>query len=103
MARARNTRPNPKRGAEELIEIARRLSEAGKLQKARTKLFVAIGRAGGRCANCHRELAIVYERMGRYSDAITEWGSFIQESPDQASAEQGKARIDELQAKMAKP
>ena len=103
MARARNTRLNLHRGAEELIEIARGLSEAGKLQKARTKLFVAIGRAGGRCANCHRELAIVYERMGRYSEAITEWGSFSQESPDTASAEQAKARIAELQAKMAKP
>jgi tetratricopeptide (TPR) repeat protein len=103
MARARNTRLNVKRSAEDLIEIARRLSEAGKMQKARTKLFVAIGRAGGRCANCHRELAVVYERMGRYSDAITEWGSFSQESPDTASAEQAKARIAELQAKMAKP
>jgi len=103
MARARNTRLNVKRSAEELIEIARQFSEAGKLQKARTKLFVAIGRAGGRCANCHRELAIVYERMGRYSDAITEWGSFSQESPDPASAEQARARTAELQARMAKP
>ena len=52
-----------------------------------------------RCADCHRELAIVYERMGRYSVAITEWEEYMKQAPERASSEQIKGRIEALQQK----
>ena len=91
--RSLKRRPNAKRSVEELIEIGRKLSQAGKLRKARIKLLTAIGRANGPCAHCHRELALVYERMGHYSDAIAEWGTCIEQSPEGASAEEIRAHI----------
>lgn len=103
LAQSRNARPNLKRTAEDLIDVGRKLSQAGKLKKARIKLMTAIGRANGPCADCHRELAIVYEKMGRYSNAVTEWETFIEQSPDRAPIEQVKAHIDELRAKNPKP
>jgi O-antigen ligase/Tfp pilus assembly protein PilF len=99
LAQARNNRPNLKHSAEELIEIARGLSQRGDLQKARIKLLTAIGRAEGPCADCHRELATVYEKMGRYSDAISEWEAFIEQSAERAPVEQIKARIETLKQK----
>lgn len=101
MAQMRNSRPNRnlKRTVDDLIEIARGLSQAGKLQKARIKLVTAIDRAEGPCPECHRELAIVYEKMVRYLDAIAEWETFIAQAPERASAEQIKARIETLKQK----
>ncbi len=80
IAQMRNRRTNREHSAEELLEIARGLSQKGDLQKARIKLLTAIGRAEGPCPDCHRELATIYEKMGRYPDAITEWETFIQQS-----------------------
>jgi hypothetical protein len=95
----RNSRTNREHTAEELLEIARGLSQKGNLQKARLKLLTAIGRAEGPCPDCHRELATVYEKMARYADAITEWESFIQQSAEGAPVEQAKARIETLKQK----
>ena len=103
LAEARNARRNLKRSAEDLIEIARKLSQMGKLKKARIKLVTAVDRANGPCADCHRELAIVYEKMGRPSGAITEWESFVRQSSNAAPADQAKAHIGELRAKNPKP
>lgn len=99
LAQARNSRPNLKHSVEELIEIARSLSQRGGLQKARIKLLTAIDRAEGPCPDCHRELATVYEKMGRYSDAISEWETFIGQSAESAPVEQIKARIETLKQK----
>jgi tetratricopeptide (TPR) repeat protein len=99
IAQARNRRTNREHSAEELVEAARGLSQKGEFQRARIKLITAIGRAEGPCPDCHRELAMVYEKMGRYSDAITEWETFIQQSPDPATVEQVKARIETLKQK----
>ena len=99
MIQARNREPGSNRTAQELIETSRALSRDGKLQKARIKLLSAIGRTEETCPDCHRELALVYERMGRYSDAIAHWETFGQLSPERASAEQVKSRIDSLKQK----
>jgi putative inorganic carbon (HCO3(-)) transporter len=99
LAEARNARPNLKRSAEELVEVGRKLSQAGKLKKARIKLVTAIGRANGPCADGHRELAIVYEKMGRDADAIAEWEEYMIQAPERASADQIKARLEALKQK----
>ena len=99
VAEARNARPNLRRDAEELIEVGRKLAQAGKLKQAQIKLVTAIGRANGPCADCHRELAFVYEKMGRYSDAITEWQTYMTQAPERASAEQIGARVEGLKQK----
>ncbi len=99
MAQMRNRRTNREHSAEQLLEIARDLSQKGDLQKARLKLLTAIGRAERPCPDCHRELATVYEKMARYPDAITEWETFIQQSADSATVEQIKARIETLKQK----
>jgi O-antigen ligase/tetratricopeptide (TPR) repeat protein len=99
MARLRVGDRNVKRSVEELIEAARQLAQANKLTKARVKLLTASLRAGGTCPDCHRELAIVCERMGRNSEAITQWEIFIEQAPERASTEQVEARIAALRQK----
>lgn len=99
MARLRVSNREVKRSVEELIEVARKLAQSNKLKKAQIKLLTASFRADGPCPECHRELAIVYERMGRYSDAIAQWERFIEQAPERASAEQIKARVEGLRQK----
>lgn len=99
IAQVRNRRTNREHSAEELVEVARGLSQKGEFQRARIKLITAVGRAEGPCPDCHRELAMVYEKMGRYSDAITEWETFIQQAADPGPVEQIKARIETLKQK----
>ncbi|MGA9773795.1 MAG: O-antigen ligase family protein [Blastocatellia bacterium] len=96
---ARNNRVTPKRSVEELIEAARAISQAGNLQKARIKLMTAITRAEGPCPVCHRELALVYEKMGRYPDAIAEWETVIGQATQNEPVEQVRARIETLKQK----
>ncbi|MEW6125891.1 MAG: O-antigen ligase family protein [Acidobacteriota bacterium] len=103
MADLRMLNPKAKRSADELIDIARALSQKGKLRKARLKLLTAIARAGGNCADCHRELAVVYEKMANLSEAIAEWQLFIGQSPEPGAIEQAKARIEILKQKKATP
>jgi O-antigen ligase/tetratricopeptide (TPR) repeat protein len=99
MARLRVGDRNVKRSVEELIEAARQLTQANKLTKARVKLLTASLRAGGTCPDCHRELAIVCERMGRNSEAIAQWEMFIEQAPERASTERVEARIAALRQK----
>lgn len=99
LAEARNAKPTLKRGAEDLIEIAREFAKHGKLKRAQIKLVAAIGRANGPCPECHRELALLYERMGRNSEAIDQWKVFVEQAPDNDSAEQIKARVEALKTK----
>jgi len=99
MTERRNQPHQQKHSTEALIEIARGYSQAGKLQKARVKLTVALSRAAGPCPDCHRELATVYEKMGRYREAINEWQTFIAEAPAGAPVEEVKTRIKTLEAR----
>jgi regulator of sirC expression with transglutaminase-like and TPR domain len=73
-------------------------SQANKLKKAQIKLLPRHSCLAA-IPEYHRELAIVYERMGRNSEAIAQWERFIEQSPEQASAEQVKARVEALRKK----
>lgn len=95
MARSRDLGHPPKRSLEEVLELSRKLVREGKLQKARTKLLVAIGRASSPCPDCHRELAIIYEKLGRFTNAVAEWETCIEQSPE-SSAEEIKAHLAAL-------
>jgi tetratricopeptide (TPR) repeat protein len=97
--RMRKTTTERKRSVEALIDMERAMAEAGLLEKAQRKLLTAIRRAGGKCADCHQELAMLYEKMGRYPDAIAQWERFIEQAPERAAADQIKARIEELRQK----
>ncbi|HWN98800.1 MAG TPA: O-antigen ligase family protein [Blastocatellia bacterium] len=96
IAQARNNRPNREHAAEELVEAARRISRSGNQQEARIKLLTAIGRSDGACPACHRELALVLEKMGRIKDAIAEWETYVKEDEAGAAAERVAARIESL-------
>ncbi len=96
LAQALYSRSNPEYNSEQLIEIARRLSSSGRLQKARITLLTAIDRANGPCPVCHRELALVMERMGRIKDAVVEWEAYMKEDGAAAAAEGLSARIESL-------
>jgi O-antigen ligase/Flp pilus assembly protein TadD len=95
MARSRDLGHPPKRSLEDVLELSRALVRVGKLQKARTKLLVAIGRASSPCPDCHRELAIIYEKLGRFTNAVAEWETCIEQSPE-SSAEEIKAHLTAL-------
>lgn len=99
MARLRVSNREVKRSVEELINVARKLAQSGKLKKAQIKLLTASFRADGPCPDCRRELALVYEKMARYTDAIAQWERFIKEAPERASAEQINARVEALRQK----
>ncbi|HLF83712.1 MAG TPA: hypothetical protein VI837_06005 [Blastocatellia bacterium] len=99
MARLRVSNREVKRSVEELIEVARKLAQSNKLKKARIKLLTASFTADGPCPDCRRELALVYEKMARYPDAIAQWERFIEEAPERASAEQINARVEALRQK----
>jgi O-antigen ligase/tetratricopeptide (TPR) repeat protein len=88
-----------KKSIDDLVSIGRELARAGKLGKARVKLVTAIYRSNGSCVDCHRELALVYEKMGRYDSSILEWELFIKLCSDREPVEQAKAHLDELRRK----
>jgi tetratricopeptide (TPR) repeat protein len=64
-----------------LVERARSLLEDGKLQKAEELLKRAIRDAGGPCPQCHRLLALTYEKAQRHEDAAAEWEAYSRETP----------------------
>jgi regulator of sirC expression with transglutaminase-like and TPR domain len=72
------------------------LSQAGKLKKARIKLLTALAGNDGNCADCHRDLALIYEKMGNQANAISEWEVFITQATEPAAIEQAKARVQAI-------
>ena len=90
-----------KRGAEQLIQAARKLTQAGKWEKAKTKLQTALVSTDGNCADCRRELASLYESMQRYEKAIPEWEAFLNQTTDPEVIARTKAHIELLRQKSA--
>jgi O-antigen ligase len=99
LARARGETESLETRIEGIIAQAHKRAEAGKLDEARRVLDRAFRLSNGACAECHRELALVYESGNQYQNAITEWQIFIKEAPDRASAEQIASRIEALRQK----
>jgi len=99
VARARGGRVLPSRKLDSLVNRARDKVQLGRLDKARVLLTRAVQRSKGPCPICHHELALLFERAGRNSDAIAEWEAFTREDPRTAQEEQVGLRIAKLKEK----
>lgn len=96
LSRARgDSTPTPQR-IEDIIASATRRAEGGKLGKAQRLLRRAVKMSNGQCPDCHRALALVYERGKQYQNAIAEWQIFISQATDRAAAEVAASRIEAL-------
>lgn len=89
----------PERSVAELLVYARQLSQQGNLQKAKRKLLLAIVRSQSICVDCHRELAVVYEKLGLYANAILEWQTVAQHTTEAFAAESISAHLERLKQK----
>jgi O-antigen ligase len=87
---------------EKSLGRGRLLLSEGKIEKAERVLLRAIRKSDGRCAECHRLLATVYEQANLFVDAMVEWQAFLREAPDRATAEQTSRRIEMLRQKTAR-
>lgn len=99
LERARGEPASRYQTTEELIEQSRASSSEGRVRKARRLLLRAIRNADGPCAECHLELAHMYESINLYREAIAEWQAFARETNNHASAEQARARVQMLKQK----
>jgi O-antigen ligase/Tfp pilus assembly protein PilF len=84
------------RSIDQMIVYARQLAQQGNLHKAKRKLLMALVRSQGNCFDCHTGLAEVYEKLGLYSAAISEWEKVAQQTTDQTAVEQIYARLETL-------
>lgn len=87
--------PTPQK-IEEAIASATKRAEADNLGKAQRLLRRAIKMSNGQCPDCHRALALVYERGKQYQNAIAEWQIFISQAVDRAAAEEAASRVEAL-------
>ena len=93
---ARGTRRPDK--IQELIEASRSLAARGLTNKAERFLIRAIRRSDGKCPECHRELAQLYEARGDFDKAIAEWEIYLSQV-DQITAAGVREHIAELRQK----
>jgi len=82
-----------------LVERAKSLLARGNLDKAEDLLQRAIRDSKGPCPDCHRELALTYEKAQRYREAIAEWKLYSGEAPTEAGAQEALSRIEALRRK----
>ena len=96
LARARGEVVPRKGKLDSLVNRARNNEKRGRPDRARELLSRAIRLSKGRCAVCHRELALLFEHANRNSDAIGEWEAYAREDPQKAAEEQVGLRITKL-------
>jgi O-antigen ligase/tetratricopeptide (TPR) repeat protein len=84
---------------EKLIRRSRALADQGMTDQARRVIRHAIRRSDGPCADCHAELASLYETERLYEEAIAEWQAFAREAPERAVAEGISSRVEMLKQK----
>ncbi len=96
LKRARGSARVSREKIAQMIDDGLRLAEAGRTWTARKRLIRAITSAAGECAECHRALALVYERDGLYENAIAQWELFMRQDPAAARLEQTEQRIASL-------
>lgn len=82
-----------------LVERARSLMQRRNFDKAEDLLQRAIRDAKGPCPECHRQLALSYEEVARYKDAIVEWELAARESTNREDVEQVRVRVERLRNK----
>lgn len=99
LVRARGEDVSLETRLEEVLRRAAKSTDAGETNRARRLLDRALRLSGGRCAECHRMLALICEADTRYDDAIAQWQIFMKEAPDRASAEKTASRVEALKQK----
>jgi O-antigen ligase/tetratricopeptide (TPR) repeat protein len=102
LRRARGEDPREDVTSEELARRALAVAEAGNHDKARRLLRRAIDKSTAPCPDCHRSLAILYERGELYEEAIREWETFALQSPSRAAAEGTSQRVGGLKQRLRK-
>ena len=85
-----------------LIERARNSAERGDTAKSFALLARAVRNSSGPCPSCHRALALLYEKVNRYSDAVAEWQAFAREAPDGVGAQEAAAHIAALKQRQVR-
>lgn len=75
-------------------------AKRGNLKKAQRMIARAAGLSNGPCTDCHRSLALLYEKENRYDEAIAEWQAYIKESSSTANQEAAQ-HLKELMQKKA--
>lgn len=99
LARAEGRKPYGNPRVEDLVQRACKLIDAGNAVNAQMLLRRAIRVSGEPCAVCHKMLAQVYEKQGRYGQAIAAWQAYISIAPDDAAREEARSRIEFLRQK----
>ena len=96
LRRARGDTRSSQAMVQSLIDRARIRAERGDTAKSFALLARAVRNSRGPCPSCHRALALLYEKVNRYSDAVAEWQAFAREAPDGVAAEEAAAHIAAL-------
>jgi O-antigen ligase/tetratricopeptide (TPR) repeat protein len=86
--------------SQSLINRARICAERGDTAKSFELLTRAIRNSGGPCPSCHRALALLLEKLNRYSEALAEWQAFEKEARDGAEAKEAASHIADLKQRM---
>lgn len=84
------------RSIAQMIAYARQLVQQGNLLKAKRKLLMALARSQDDCLDCRSGLAEVYEKLGLYPAAISEWEKVARQTTNPTSVEQIQARLETL-------
>jgi Tfp pilus assembly protein PilF len=87
----------PKSVIERIIKRSQARAKAGDTKTARESLLRAIRLAESPCPECHRELALVYEKEHLRAEAIAEWQKYLQLAVSAADAQLVRERIAALE------
>ncbi|HSF24243.1 MAG TPA: O-antigen ligase family protein, partial [Blastocatellia bacterium] len=87
----------PKSVIERIIKRSQARAKAGDTRTARASLLRAIRLAESPCPECHRELALVYEKENLRAEAIAEWQKYLQLAVSAADAQLVRERIAALE------
>ena len=74
------------------------LAANAKASKAERILLRALKQSGGKCAACHRELAVLYEAKESLDMAVAEWESYLKEQDPVLGADI-RVHVEELRRK----
>jgi len=93
---------DPSGTLEALISNTKALVAKGRLPVAERRLQQALRKSGGKCAECHKALATVFEAQGKNQEAIAELEVYLSESPERARQDGTPAWIDRLRVAKSK-
>jgi O-antigen ligase/tetratricopeptide (TPR) repeat protein len=85
-----------------LMSNTKALVSKGKLSLAERRLRQALRKSGGKCAECHKALAWVFEAQEKNREAIAELEIYLSESPESARQDGTPAWIERLRTAKSK-